>query len=126
MRRTPQWRSDLRVRSGLTLVEVLVALVIVSVGLLGVAGTSALALRTTTAAAREQAALGRLELHLAALAAARCAPAITGSVGDLDSGVRERWTQSAPSRGVALVDATAEWRDGGVIRSIALRSAILC
>ncbi len=126
MRRSSRHRSHLYPRAGLTLVEVLVALVVVSVGLLGVAGTSALALRTTTAAARERAALGRLELRLAALAAAGCVSPTSGVVGDLDEGIRERWTLSAPSRGVALVDASADWRDGGVIRSLALRSAILC
>jgi hypothetical protein len=105
---------------------VLIALVIVSVGLLGMAGTSALALRTTTTAARERAALGRLELRLATLAAGGCVLSTTGVLGDLDVGIRERWSLSAPSRGVALADVSAEWRDGGAVRSVALRSAILC
>ena len=115
-----------RTRCGLTLVEVLVALVVVSVGLLGVAGTSALALRTTTAAARERAALGRVELRLAMLAAAGCGPATAGGVGDVDREIRERWTVAAPSHGVAIADARAEWWSAGAVRSLALRSAILC
>ena len=113
-------------RAGLTVVEVLVALVIVSVGLLGIAGTSTLALRTTTAAARERAALSLAELRLATLAASGCPAPTTGASGTLDAGVRERWSVSAPVRGMALVDATADWRERGRIRSLVLRSAIPC
>ena len=113
-------------RAGLTVVEVLVALVIVSVGLLGIAGTSTLALRTTTAAARERAALSRAELRLATLAASGCAVPTTGASGSLDAGVRERWSVSVPVRGMAMVDASADWRERGRIRSLVLRSAIPC
>lgn len=122
----PSRRSPHRLRAGLTVVEVLVALVIVSAGLLGIAGTSALALRSATAAARQRAALGRLELRLAGLAAGGCISSVSGSAGDPDAGIRERWTLSAPSRGIALADVSGEWRDGGAARSLVLRSAVLC
>jgi prepilin-type N-terminal cleavage/methylation domain-containing protein len=115
-----------RDRHGLTVVEVLVALVIVSVGLLGMAGTSALLLRTATSAAREQRAVRRLDFRLAALAAAGCGRAAGGAAQDPGDGVRERWTVGTAEGGAALLDATAEWRDGRGLRAMSLRSAILC
>jgi len=47
-------RFRLHARSALTVVEVLVALMLVSVGLMGIAGTSALSFRTVVAAERER------------------------------------------------------------------------
>jgi Tfp pilus assembly protein PilV len=115
-----------RTRTGLSVVEVLVALVIVSVGLLGMAGMSALSLRTAASTHRERQAVRRLELRLATLAAAGCAGASEGAAGDAGDGVRERWTVVAAARGAAMLDATAEWRDGARMRSLVLRNAALC
>lgn len=124
--RSAPFRLRFRARAGLTVVEVLAALVIVSVGLLGMAGTSALALRTASFAARERHALGRLQLRLAALAAAGCGSASSGSADDASRGVREQWTVGSQLRGAALVSASIEWRDGAATRALTARSAIVC
>jgi Tfp pilus assembly protein PilV len=113
-------------RSGLTIVEVLAALVVVSVGLLGMAGTAALSVRTAGAARREREALRRLDLRLAALAAQGCGRAAGGSAIEPGDGIRERWTVAAVVRGAALVDARVDWREGGRMRAVVHRSAILC
>ena len=113
-------------RAGLTVVEVLAALVIVSVGLLGMAGTSALSLRTVASATRERRALRRIDLRLAALSATGCSRAVGGSTTDSRDSLRERWTVAAVNGGAALVDERVEWRDGARMRSVAYRSAILC
>jgi Tfp pilus assembly protein PilV len=55
-----------RPRAGLSVIEVLVALTLVTIGLLGFAATSALALRSTTAAAHQREALARLEPRMPA------------------------------------------------------------
>ena len=115
-----------RLRTGLTVVEVLVALVVVCVGLLGMAGTAALSLRTAATARREREALRRLDLRAASLAAGGCVRALGGSTFDPRDSVRERWTVATPIGGAALVDARVEWREGAGVRSIAHRSAILC
>ena len=115
-----------RPRLGLTIVEVLVALVILGVGLLGMAGSSALLFRTATSAALEERALRRLELRLAALVASGCGRAISGTREAADDGVLERWTVEAAAHGVALIEASAQWRDGARIRRFMLRSALLC
>lgn len=112
------------VRAGLTVVEVLTALLVLSVGLLGMAGTSTLALRTASSASSERRALGRLQLRLATLTAAGCESASSGSAAT--DGVREAWTIAAPERGAALVSVSVEWRDGAHARAMTVRSAILC
>lgn len=113
-------------RAGLTIVEVLAALVVVSVGLLGMAGTSALSLRSAAAAARERRALRQLDLRLAALTAAGCGRVTSGATTDSRDSLRERWTVAPASRGATLLDAAVEWRDGGRMRTLTRRSAILC
>ncbi len=122
-------RSHLRSprrRAGLTIVEVLVALVILGVGLLGMAGSSALLLRTATSAALEQRAVRRLELRLASLIANGCGRAMSGTQENASDGVLERWTVEAAAHGAALIEASAQWRDGARARHLVLRSALLC
>lgn len=119
-------RQGPRSRPGLTIVEVLAALVVVSVGLLGMAGTAARSLRTAAAARRERQALRRLDLRMASLAAGGCVRAQGGTTFDPRDSVRERWTVTTPIGGAALVDARVEWREGTRTRSIAHRSALLC
>lgn len=115
-----------RSRSGLTIVEVLAALVLISVGLLGMAGTAALSLRTAAAARREREALRRLDLRAAALAAGGCSRAQGGTIFEPRDSLRERWTVATPAAGAALFDARVEWREGARMRSILHRGAILC
>ena len=108
------------------MVEVLVALVVVSVGLLGMAGASALSLRAATSAARERRAVRRVDLRLAALSAGGCTHAASGTQYDPGAGVGERWTVGTAVRGVVMVEVTAWWVDAGRPRTLALRSALLC
>lgn len=113
-------------RRGHTIIEVLVALVVVSVGLLAVAGASALSRRTTTSAVDARRALRRLDHRFAVLAATGCAGAASGSLETPGARLRERWMVSTATRGAAPVEAVVEWREGARVRSMALRSAILC
>jgi prepilin-type N-terminal cleavage/methylation domain-containing protein len=115
-----------RTRAGLTIIEVLAALVVVSVGLLGMAGTAAISLRTVAGVTRERRALRRLDFRLAALAAGSCSRAAGGAASDPRDSLREQWTVAASAAGAALVDARVEWREGARMRSITQRSAILC
>src|SRR3982750_1373783 len=115
-----------RARSGLTVVEVLVALVIVSVGLLGMAGTTTLSLRAATSAAQERRALHRMDLRLALLGAGGCQRATGGSAGDAEDGFIEWWTVGAVDAGVALVELHADWRDGARGRHRGGQTGILC
>jgi hypothetical protein len=118
-------RFHVRARSALSVVEVLVALMLVSVGLLGMAGTSALSLRTARTAARERRATQRATTRLALLAAAGCGRATSGALDEAD--LREHWSVAPPRGGVSLVEVRVERRAGSPEwRSMLLQSALLC
>src|SRR6476661_7694027 len=91
------------VRRAFTVVEVLVALVIVTVGLLGVAGASASALRASNAALREREAVTRASSRLALLAAAGCTIATDGTLSP-STGLVDRWSVGPSANGVRLVE----------------------
>ena len=115
-----------RVRAGFSIVEVLVALVLVTVGLLGIAGNCALAIRVTAVAARERRAAQRAADRIAELASQGCASARSGSSSDASGKMSEQWTVGAVANGVALVDAEVRWAAPSGTRSVVLRSAMLC
>jgi prepilin-type N-terminal cleavage/methylation domain-containing protein len=112
-------------RRGFTVVEVLVALVVIAVGLLGVAGTSAIALRASHAAMHEQSAVARARTRLAIIESLGCGSAASGE-RQVGTGLRERWTVGPLVNGTRLVDVTADWDDVGRRRTVSLRSALLC
>jgi prepilin-type N-terminal cleavage/methylation domain-containing protein len=118
-------RSHGLARRGFTVVEVLVALIVVAAGLLGVAGASALALRASNAAMREQAAVSRARSRLALIEAGGCGSAVSGE-RHLATGLVDRWNVGPLGHGVRLVDVSAEWEDTGRRRTLTLRSALLC
>jgi Tfp pilus assembly protein PilV len=87
---------------GFTLVEVLVALVVLEVALLGVVGTLVLAARTLTRAELEEAGQAEVERVLDSLVAAGTA---SGQGAVSSRGGVVRWT-STPGGGVSLVYST--------------------
>jgi len=88
---------------GFSLVEVMVALVVLEVGLLGVVGTLALAARTLTRAELEEAGTAEVERVLDSLVTA----GVTSGWGSVPSpGGVLRWTSTAGG-GVRLVFATS-------------------
>jgi prepilin-type N-terminal cleavage/methylation domain-containing protein len=112
--------------AGFTIAEVLVALVLFAVALLGVAGSSALAERVTGAALRERRAVQRAADRIATLRAQGCASARSGTATDAALTLDERWTTSAAAAGVTLIDEQVRWRTVDGTRTVLLRSAILC
>jgi prepilin-type N-terminal cleavage/methylation domain-containing protein len=113
-------------RTAFTLVEVMAALVLVAVGFLGIAGSSALVVRATAAQAKEQRAVRRASLRLARLAATGCAGARGGSATDSISGLQETWEVAGPFAGVVLIRARVDWAGAGGARRFAVRSALWC
>jgi Tfp pilus assembly protein PilV len=107
-------------------IEVLLALVVVSVGLLGVAGSSALALRAAGTATREHRASRAAALRLARLAAGGCIGEQSGSTLEDATGFSERWLVGAARNGAARVEVRVEWMEGAGRRTLALGSAMLC
>jgi Tfp pilus assembly protein PilV len=113
-------------REGFSVVEVLVALLLVSVGLLAMAGTSSLALRTAHTAAAELRAAHRAALRLELLAGPGCAAPASGVVPAGTGGMRESWTVAAATNGAARVEWTAEWAAPRGVGTLRVESALLC
>jgi Tfp pilus assembly protein PilV len=119
-------RGAPRARRAFTVVELIVALVLVTVGLLGVAGNCALAVRVSGASARERRAVQRAADRVAILASQGCAAARGGSLVAAAAALSERWTVSAAGNGVVLVDAEVRWATPTGSRAVLLRDAIVC
>lgn len=112
--------------AGFTIAEVLVALVLFAVALLGVAGSSALAVRVTGSALRERRAAQRGADRIASLRAQGCVSARSGTATDAALALDERWTTTPTAGGVTLIDEQVRWRTVNGTRTLLLRGAILC
>ena len=113
-------------RRGFSVAEVLVALMVISVGLLSVAGSTALSLRTTLDATRRHAAAGQAASRVALLTAAGCDRAAGGSTESADRQLSEHWIVGTRINGFVLVSDTVRWTSARGSRSFSLASAIAC
>ncbi|MEO6526290.1 MAG: prepilin-type N-terminal cleavage/methylation domain-containing protein [Gemmatimonadaceae bacterium] len=126
MRSSQVHNAAQRARRGFSVVEVIVALVLVTVGLLGVAGNGALAVRVSGAAVRERRAVQRAADRIANLASRSCASARSGRLVDGAGAITERWTVAAAVNGIVLVDAEVRWATPTGSRVVVLRDAMVC
>lgn len=122
----PASPSDYRLRAGFTIVEVLVSMMLVAVGLLAIAGSTALTLRTSNDSTRRHGAAQQSASRLALLTAAGCAGATGGSAVSADRLLTERWMVGARINGFRTVADTVRWTGVRGVRSFALVSAITC
>jgi Tfp pilus assembly protein PilV len=113
-------------RAGLTVVEVLIALMLVSIGMLGIAGSTTLALRTAHDAAHRRAAAQRIESRFAQLSAMGCARATAGAAADSARSISERWSVSAAANGFTMLADSVSWMSARGRISFVLTSAIVC
>jgi prepilin-type N-terminal cleavage/methylation domain-containing protein len=95
-------RTHQRPRNGFTLVELLVACLVLGIGVLGLASTSVAVARLTGDAARAGAAVERGHARMEALRASNCAPA-GGAL--LTGGISEWWSAGPTPGGVSLQDS---------------------
>ena len=102
------------------------SLVLLAVGLLGVAGNGAIAMRASGGASRERRAAQRAADRLAALRQQGCASARSGVLADPAAALVERWTVGTVAGGAALVDVEVRWRAPAGQRVLLLRGGILC
>lgn len=115
-----------RPRSGFSVIEVLVALMVVTVGLLGIAGSTALTVRTTFDAVRRHAAAERAESRIAQLTAGGCDRAVSASAVDTALQVTERWVVGARVNGFVPVTDTVRWTSARGPRTFSFSSALTC
>jgi len=118
--------------SGFTLVEVLVAIVVLSIGLIAMAGSSAMVTRMIGRGKVEthvaQAASYRIEtLRLAAYSTSpRCTVAAFANGGPVTTnGLTESWTVPAVGK-VRTVQVTVSYRTVGGARTASLQTRIEC
>jgi len=95
-----------RRRSGFSLLEVVIALVVAAVGLLAVVGVDATAWRRRTQADRAAAAALAARVRAERLTSLACDAAASGTL-IVAGRLAERWTVSRGARGVLLVSAVA-------------------
>ena len=130
MRHTPTTRSDrprrLRRRLAFTLVELLVALLLVEVGLLSLTGTTLVLIRERTAVRARAAAIRAASNRLQFLAAGPCEAASGAAIGP--STIREAWdAQLVPNAIRELRDSVVYGVYGVDSRhAIALRTRLPC
>ncbi len=113
-------------RTGFTVVEVLVSLMVVSVGLLAIAGSTTLMLRTTLDLTRRRAAVQQAASRVAQLTAEGCDRASAGSLTSADRQLTERWVVGLRVNGFMVVIDTVRIVGVRGVRSFSLASAIAC
>ncbi len=125
MRQTLRATTPSSSRPGFSIAEVIVAMMIVSIGLLGIAGATTLALRTTLDASRRRDAAERVQARLALLVAAGCARAASGEAIDQTRGISEQWTARV-SGNFQQVSDSVTWVGARGTASFALKSSVPC
>jgi prepilin-type N-terminal cleavage/methylation domain-containing protein len=98
----------LRLRPAFTLLELLVACVVLGVGVLGLASTSVAVARLTGDSARAGTAAERAQARMEALRSGQCAPA----GGTLTAGGIGEWWSVAPAPGGAMLADSIRYTEG--------------
>jgi Tfp pilus assembly protein PilV len=125
MHTSPPHRKRCVTRLGFSIVEVIVALMIVTVGLLGIAGATALALRNTLDATRRRDAAERAQSHLSLLVAAGCGRATSGRSTDVQRQLTEQWTVRSVGAFQQVTDSVT-WVGASGNGTFSLTTAALC
>ncbi|HUF26332.1 MAG TPA: prepilin-type N-terminal cleavage/methylation domain-containing protein [Gemmatimonadaceae bacterium] len=110
-------------RRGFTLVELMVTIVLLTVGMLGMAGTTAMMTRQIGGGARMALAATAAQARFETLRSADCASLSAGSASA--RGITEVWTVTALPRAVQITD-TVKFATTRGQRTHAYRSLIPC
>jgi prepilin-type N-terminal cleavage/methylation domain-containing protein len=117
-------RSSVARREGFTLVELMVAVLILGVGLLGLLSTSAIVARMVGKAGRQAVAVAVAETRFEKLRSSNCASLAAGS-GATRDGIYESWRVQRVSRAVIVTDSV-RYVDRGVSKAHVFQSVIPC
>jgi len=111
-------------RSGFTLLEALIALVIINVGLLALVASTAVLIRQTGEVRARSAAVRTAANRLQQLGATTCAP-ISGSAAGAFS-IRETWSIEVQQGGVRELFDSVTYTTPSGPRSVVLRTKLPC
>jgi prepilin-type N-terminal cleavage/methylation domain-containing protein len=109
---------------GFTLIEVLVAVVLIHVGLLSLVAASAMLVRRTTQARVEAAALQAAGNRLETLGAGPCATREGTTIGPFD--LREDWSAQLEVGGTLELRDSVTFGIAGITRSVVERTRVPC
>jgi Tfp pilus assembly protein PilV len=109
----------------MTIVEVIVALMLLTIGLLGIAGSSTLAFQATHDILRRRAALASATQREARLRGTGCSQNSANSATDSRTAITERWTVVIRGTFAELEDSVS-WRTSRGDASLVFRSAFQC
>ena len=122
--RTRKTRRPTGSRKGFTLVELLVALMVFAVGMLGLAATAGSVTRMMGGARRQTIAATVAQSRLERIRSSPCASLVSGS--DTVRGVISIWTITAVSRGVNVSETVRYPTSRGGMRSKTYTTALSC
>ncbi|MGH7625504.1 MAG: type IV pilus modification PilV family protein [Gemmatimonadaceae bacterium] len=111
MTRTAKRRRPPRARQGFTIIELMIAIVVLSIGVLGLAGTSAMVSRMIGGAAQQTIAANVAASRFEKMRARQCS-AITSGTAAL-RGTTETWTVSSVGTALKFVVDSVSWRGAG-------------
>ena len=109
-----------------TLVEVLVALVLLSCGALGVVAASAMAIRSTSEAESQIAATAAARDRVELLAAGACGVSRDTTGAETSPAIRESWSVRVSRNATRLVSASIEYDDRTGRQTIVLHRLATC
>lgn len=116
-------RRRMRARRGFTLVELIVAIIILVVGVLGLASAAAVVMRQITGSSFQNRAAAIASSRFERLRAVPCANAAAGTA--TVGGVTERWTVQMLNRSMLLTDVVT-WREKDRARAMTFTSVRPC
>jgi len=116
-------RRRFRARGGFTLVELIVAIIILVVGVLGLASAAAVVMRQITGSSFQNRAAAIAQSRFEQLRAIPCANAVGGTASS--GGVTERWNVQMLTRTMQLTDVVT-WREKNTQRTVTFSSIRPC
>ena len=119
-----QRRFNVRLaKRGFTLVELIIAIIILVVGVLGLASTAAVVMRQITASSMQTRAAMRGQSRLEALRSMPCANMVNGTA--TSAGITETWRVTVNARTATMVNVVT-WTENKVTRSVTFTSERPC
>jgi len=120
-KRHPRQRS----RHGFTIIELMIAIVVLSIGVLGLAGTSAMVSRMIGGAAQQTIAANVAASRFERMRSRQCSAITSGSAAL--RGTTETWTVSTVGTALKFVVDTVAWRGAGQSTSrLVFQSYVKC
>ncbi|MDQ3950381.1 MAG: prepilin-type N-terminal cleavage/methylation domain-containing protein [Gemmatimonadota bacterium] len=111
-------------RAGFTLIEMMVAVVILAVGLLGLASTAAVVTRQVGGGAKQSIAANVIQSRLEWMRSMPC-DSIQNATA-VNRGVAERWVRGPTQNGILWVRDTVRYSVGGTARTQVYTMAVPC